>query len=376
MAPKPRQTARSQGTPPGESSRQPTDPGTDETQPPTDVTQLQELVRTMAQERQADREQIAQLISQVTALAAANPVVSSIERDTQDTQDTESNTSDAGRSSKAKYSKKRPDPPVLTDGTDPTFESWKIQMQAKLRANEDHYPSKEDKMEYVFSRTGGDAQKHLLPRFDEDSPVRFKSAKEMYQHLASIYVNPNKVRDAQFEYHRLRMETGQTFSAFQTTFLHLAGQGQIPDASLRLDLFDKLPAHYQRMLLPVLDDLKEYEQLAARCLTLDTGLKRIEEMNQKKRPRASDKSTASAPPTAAAGTARTPSTPSIPKASPSPERHSRHSTPAAETAATCFNCHKLGHFAASCPEPRRTDFKVIEGEEEELSDVESVKEEP
>ena len=373
MAPKPRQTTR--GTPPGESSRQPTDPGTEETQPPTDVAQLQELVQTMAQERQADRDQVTQLLTQITALTAAitpNQVIPSIERDAQDT---ESITSDANRPSKTNYSKKRPDPPVLTDGTDPTFESWKIQIRAKLRANADHYPSEEDKREYLFSRTLGNAQKHLLPRFDEDSPTRFTSVKEMLSHLASIYVNPNKVRDAQFEYHRLRMETGQTFSTFQTTFLHLAGEGQIPKESLRLDLFDKLPAHFQRMLLPVLDDLKGYEQLAARCLTLDTGLKRIEEMNQKKRPRATDKSTAPAP-SAAAGTARIPPATSAPKASPSPpERHSRHSTPA-ETAATCFNCYKTGHFAASCPEPRRTDFKVIEEEEEELSDAESVKKEP
>ena len=63
-------------------------------------------------------------------------------------------------------------------------------------------------MEYVFSRTLGDAQKHLLPRFDEDSPMRFVSVREMLQHLASIYVNPNKVRDAQYDYRRLRMDTG------------------------------------------------------------------------------------------------------------------------------------------------------------------------
>ena len=51
-------------------------------------------------------------------------------------------------------------------------------------------------MEYLFSRTLGNAQKHLLPRFDEDSPIRFISVKEMLKYLASIYINPNKVRDA------------------------------------------------------------------------------------------------------------------------------------------------------------------------------------
>jgi Zinc knuckle len=332
--------------------------------------QLQNLLQAMAQERQADREQITQLLTQIAALTAANQAIPSIERDTPSMESTATS-----RSNDTKYSKKRPDPPVFTDGVDPTFESWRIQIQAKLRANADHYPTEEDKMEYVFSRTGGDAQKHLLPRFNEDSPVRFTSAKEMLQHLASIYVNPNKVRDAQYEYRRLQMTTGQTFSTFQTTFLHLAGEGQIPRESYRLDLFDKLPAYLQKMLLPVLDDLETYEKLAARCLTLDTGLKRIDEMNQKKRPRADNKPTVSAPPPTAAGTAKAPSDSPIPKANPPPNRHSRHSTPADATV-TCFNCHKPGHFASSCPEPRRTDFKVIEEEEEELSDAESVKEEP
>ena len=83
------------------------------------------------------------------------------------------------QSGSASYSRKRPDPPVFTDGVDPTFESWKIQVQAKLRANTDYFPTEEDKMEYVFSRTLGDAQKHLLPRFDENSPMRFVSSREI-----------------------------------------------------------------------------------------------------------------------------------------------------------------------------------------------------
>ncbi len=48
-------------------------------------------------------------------------------------------------------------------------------------------------MLYLFNRTSGDAQKHLQPRYDEDSQIRFVSTKEMLDYLASIYVNPNAV---------------------------------------------------------------------------------------------------------------------------------------------------------------------------------------
>ena len=226
-------------------------------------------------------------------------------------------------------------------------------------------------MEYLFSRTLGNAQRHLLPRFDEDSPIRFVSFREMLQYPASIYVNPNKVRDAQYSYRQLRIETGQSFATFQTTFLHLAGEGQIPQSSYRLDLFDKLPTHLQRMLLPVLDDLETYEQLSARCLTLDTGLKRIEETNSKRRSIRTETRTS----TFAALPPRTPrlatSSPP-PRTSLTPNRDIRPYT-SPEPAVTCYNCQKRGHYAASCPEPKKTDLNALE---EEISDDEMLKEEP
>ena len=53
------------------------------------------------------------------------------------------------------------DPPLLTDGTDPTFDNWKLQLQDKLKVNADHFPNAQAKMAYVFGRTGGNAQTHL-----------------------------------------------------------------------------------------------------------------------------------------------------------------------------------------------------------------------
>ena len=89
------------------------------------------------------------------------------------------------------------------------------------------------------------------------------------------------------------------------------------------------------MLLPVLDDLKTYEQLATRCLTLDTGLRRIEEMNPKRRSTRTETKTstfATLPP----GTTRlvTPSPPL--RTSTTPNRASRLSAPL-EIAVTYYN---------------------------------------
>ena len=55
-------------------------------------------------------------------------------------------------------SAKIPDPPLLTDGKDPTFDNWKIQIVSKLEVNADHFATEQACMTYVFSHTGGDAQ--------------------------------------------------------------------------------------------------------------------------------------------------------------------------------------------------------------------------
>ena len=79
------------------------------------------------------------------------------------------------------------------------------------------------------------------------------------------------------------------------------------------------------MLLLVLDDLDTYEQLVVRYLTLDIGLKRIEEMNLKKHsPRTEIKSLilATLPP----GTTRLVTSSPLPRTSATPNRTLRFST--------------------------------------------------
>jgi hypothetical protein len=71
------------------------------------------------------------------------------------------------------------------------------------------------------------------------------------------------------------MKASESFADFQTTFLHLAREGQIHSDNLRLDLYDRLTTQLQECLTAKLEDLDSYQKLANRCISLDTELKRI-----------------------------------------------------------------------------------------------------
>jgi hypothetical protein len=264
-------------------------------------------------------------------------------------------------------SKRLPDPMPLSDGVQPVFETWRTQVKNKLRANADHYPTEDDRMFFVFNRTVGDAQTHLSPRYDEDSALRYTSANEMIQHLATIYVNPNKTRDARYAYNRLMMKNNQTFAEFQTTFLQLAGAGQVPTENLQTDLFDKLTIPLQEQVNGFLVDMKTYQQLANRCLAIDTESRRINarKSRQKRLPEST-----TVPPAK-------PSffTPGGARANTPAEPLPRQTTPIVpDKPVTCFNCKEPGHWASACPTTPRK-LTVADIEEQPEAQDESGKEE-
>ncbi len=281
------------------------------------------------------------------------------------------------------------DPPLLTDGTDPTFDNWKLQLRDKLEVNADHFPNARARMAYVFGRTGGDAQTHLRPRYAEESADPFTSEEEMIDHLSSIYEDPFKVQNARLDYKVLNMKTTETFSTFQTRFLHLAGQAQIPQEDLLPDLFDKLTLDLQRAVLPVFTTVQTLKELTDHCLAIDQGLRRIKARAERLRARN--------PPNQATSNARTGR--STPVQSVTPAAQAGHSivNPAASRAATpaaspanarptyqnpriqalsdqgaCFLCGQKGHFAKNCP----TAVKINEVSSDQKDDTESEKEEP
>ena len=361
---------------------------------------LQEQIRILTENQQrADENQrrtedaIGQILRHITALRSQetqSPPHENTDRVTdRDTPDSDF----VGRSSGAshKYSKKIPDPRFLSDGVDPTFKSWKIQIQGKLRVNSDHFSSEEDKMLYIFNCTQGDAQTHLLPRFQDDSPSRFVSTMEMINHLAAIYINPNEVRDARYEYGRLTMRTTQTFNEFQTTFLQLAGQAQIPQASLQMDLYDRLTTPLQRGIAPTLSEIGSFTQLCKKALSVDSELRRIDAREDRRRQlRERVSGTRSFKPTGEqAPVLRARS--AIPSTTLPDTTSARTETPRTREGRVnllkdlkdviCYNCQQPGHYASACAEPKKLELKEIQEGEElssgvETSEGESGKEDP
>jgi hypothetical protein len=84
----------------------------------------------------------------------------------------------------------------------------------------------------------------------------------MIKHLASIYTNPNRERDAKYQYNSLQIKSLETFLKFQTKFLHLVGEGNIAEANIRDNLYNKLTAKLQTIITPVLPDLMTYAMLS------------------------------------------------------------------------------------------------------------------
>jgi hypothetical protein len=281
---------------------------------------------------------------------------------------------------------------LLSDGKDPTYTSWSILIRAKLQDNDDHFPSENSKLTYVYGRTTGAAQAHLEPRFEYGAPNPFLAVDEVMAHLAAIYQNPMRQAIAQDGYYNLSQGRTELFSEFLTKFQHLAGLGAIPEANWRQDLYRKLNVLYQKNVAPTLPFYDTFEKLVVQCQHLEHVLYPLLARQQAERstrttiPRTVNRAIL-ARTTAAAAAPLAPTSTALVTAQKSPWKPflARETTPARNppenpSVITCYNCGKAGHKSIACPEPRKPGT-IQEIEEQSLDsdatdDEESGKEDP
>jgi hypothetical protein len=133
-------------------------------------------------------------------------------------------------------------------------------------------------MSYIFSRTEGEAQEHLFPRYtrDEENQDLFATYQEMLDMLGMIYKNQYYMEDSRLAYWELQISPTQSFQSFKTQFLQLANGGRIPGSKRFDDLYKKLTTALRGQLLNQRYDLdKDFNKLCQKAGRIDVDLKRL-----------------------------------------------------------------------------------------------------
>ena len=173
----------------------------------------------------------------------------------------------------ADKSTKLPDPDTLDDGKEPRFEDWLARVKNKLKVNADHFLTEEFKRAYVIGRVTGKAARYIAPRIREDSADPYRSAEDVYQHLATKFDDPNRVFNAKNDFKKLYMRD-LPFHDFYADFIHLASEAQISTTDLKYELNLKLATELQLCVIREFQD-PEYtlQKFADYCTVIDQAVK-------------------------------------------------------------------------------------------------------
>jgi hypothetical protein len=146
----------------------------------------------------------------------------------------------------------------------PDFETWKSNIDSKLRVDSRSFDNENHKIIYVYSRTSGDAQGHIRDRVDND---HFNTAKEVLQALEAVYGDPHKAIKAEAELQRLGQTLHGSFHSLYTDFIRIVRSLDYNDEKLKGVLVSKLNDKYLTAIGAFFD--LPYNQLIEKLHAID-----------------------------------------------------------------------------------------------------------
>jgi hypothetical protein len=255
---------------------------------------------------------------------------------------------------KESRSTKLPDPPVLTDGKEPTIDNWAVKIRTKLSANADHYPTEALRMAYLASRVDGTANLHLQPRLRPTAVNRFETAEDMIEALDRVFGDPNKQQTAMTNLRKL-YQGNKDFNEFWGEFQRLMAELDTMPKEFFLEEFRmRVSSELKRAMITV--DIEDVSELAKKCQEWDRRLQQSKMAEARSKFRAPTPSTNTGTPMTSV--TNSPTTAVMGQAprrfgSPGPRPAQRESTPDRDRMmreGRCFRCRQVGHVSSLCPD--------------------------
>jgi hypothetical protein len=269
--------------------------------------------------------------------------------------------SDSAPSSSSK-GPKIPDGKKLTDGVKPRYESWKIDVQGKLRALANQYSTPESRILYVKSMCEGDAADHLMARMRDDSPDPYLDADEMFEHLDTIYLDANREINAKADF-RVLMQKNMRFQTFLSKFNLLAMDAKKARSEWKEELYHKLNSDMKRAMIKEANDpIISYAEFVSQCTMVANRLEQIarEEKSVAKDSKDSKDSKDAKPKGQGSGGSGRQGAARAPRVELTDQERKD-----CKENELCYDCKQPGHIARFCPLRKKaaTEVKNVEATE-------------
>lgn len=179
---------------------------------------------------------------------------------------------------------KIPDPPVFEGRQSKiTYDTWKVMMYNKLRADETGDEYDEDvaarRAIYMQSRIGGEAQEMIMPWLQDYHEANVQpTTTEILAQLDAVYENKHRVAESMQQLHELKMGGQEDFQSFLTKFQTLAAYSKVPSTQWKQLLHLRLPVRLRaQMAVASRDELMSYGAYVEQAQTWASSLKEVRE---------------------------------------------------------------------------------------------------